>query len=138
MEDIRSIYFRRLQARLGGIVYELTRVRHAPLRPTEAWCPAINAYRCRDHIVICVELAGLDKSAINLSVEPQRVLIRGTRSSVAPNDAEHPGMQLLALEIDEGPFEREVILPVAIDPEEAKAEQHDGILWIHLPLPAGS
>ncbi len=43
---------------------------------------------------------------------------------------------MLALEIDYGPFEREVILPadVEVDVEQAHAEQENGLLWISLPL----
>jgi HSP20 family molecular chaperone IbpA len=41
---------------------------------------------------------------------------------------------LLALEIDYGPFEREVHLPTEIDVEQASAEQQNGLLWIHLPF----
>jgi len=40
----------------------------------------------------------------------------------------------LAMEIDHGPFQREIILPVEVDPNRVIAEQRNGLLWIYLPL----
>jgi quinol-cytochrome oxidoreductase complex cytochrome b subunit len=37
---------------------------------------------------------------------------------------------------DYGPFEREVVLPLEVDPERVEAEQRSGLLWISLPLPS--
>jgi HSP20 family molecular chaperone IbpA len=38
------------------------------------------------------------------------------------------------MEIDYGPFEREVILPADVEVNKAHAEQRNGLLWISLPL----
>jgi HSP20 family molecular chaperone IbpA len=43
-------------------------------------------------------------------------------------------VQLLAMEIDYGPFEREVLLPASVDIDNVHAEQRNGLLWISLPL----
>jgi HSP20 family molecular chaperone IbpA len=43
-------------------------------------------------------------------------------------------MRLLAMEIDYGPFEREVLLPDQVEINEAHAEQRNGLLWISLPI----
>jgi HSP20 family protein len=136
MEDIRSIALSSLEGRMGGIAYQLTRVHFASLQRRGSWNPAINAYRCRDGFVICVELAGVDRSLIDLRVEPRRVFIGGQRQPPEPDGTEGPLLQVLALEIDHGPFEREVVLPLEVVPEKAQAEQRNGMLWIYLPLPA--
>ncbi len=134
MEDIRNIYLRHLQGRVTEIAYELTRVRYSSSQATEAWHPAINAYRCRDCVVICVELAGVDQSELQVQVEPRRVWLRGQRVPPEPREAEGPPLQVLAMEIDHGSFEREIVLPVDVDPGQVRAEQRDGLLWICLPL----
>jgi HSP20 family molecular chaperone IbpA len=95
------------------------------------WQPPINAFRCAAGVCICVDLAGVDKSLIDLTVEPRRVIIRGSRETPEPSDQT---TQVLALEIDYGPFEREVRLPAEVDVKRARAEQENGLLWIHLPL----
>ena len=134
MEDIRSIHLKLLEGRLGDIAYELTRVHLSPFHQQEAWCPAINAYGCRDQIIVCVDLAGVDRTQIDLRVESRRILIRGQRPPPEPTDSDGPLMQILALEIDHGAFEREVVLPVEVESEQTRAEQRNGMLWVYLPL----
>ena len=90
MEVIRSVYLRHLQGRLRQITGELTKVRYTSSPAPEAWHPAINAYRCRDSIVVCVELAGVEKSQIELRVEPRRVWLRGQRSPLEPREDAGP------------------------------------------------
>jgi HSP20 family molecular chaperone IbpA len=98
------------------------------------WQPAINAFPCESGVRICVDLAGVDRSVIDLTVELQRVIVRGEREAPEPTDDERRAVQMLALEIDCGPFEREVALPAPVDVASATAEQRNGLLWIYLPL----
>jgi len=98
------------------------------------WRPAINAYRCEDCIRVCVDLAGVDRSDIDLTIAEQRLSIRGVRDVPEPSAEEKGAMQMIAMEIDYGPFEREVRLPDEVDVKKVHAEQKDGLLWIHLPL----
>jgi HSP20 family protein len=117
---------------LHDVTYELARsqFQFAP----HTWEPAINAYRCEKCIRICVDLAGVERSQIDLIVEPQRVLIRGERELPEPSHDEGRAVRLLAMEIDYGPFEREVILPVEVEIDQARAEQRNGLLWISMPI----
>jgi HSP20 family protein len=133
MDPIKNIKLRWLHGALHDITYELSRSRFSRFA-AHAWEPAINAYRCEKCIRICVDLAGVDRSVIDLTVEPRRVVIRGTRELPEPTNAEGQAVQLLAMEIDYGPFMREVQLPVEVEIDEAHAEQRNGLLWISLPL----
>jgi HSP20 family protein len=132
MDSIGSIKLRWLHGALHDVTYELARSRFqfAP----HTWEPAINAYRCETCIRICVDLAGVERSQIDLTVEPQRVLIRGSRELPEPSRDEGRALRLLAMEIDYGPFEREVILPAEVEIKQAHAEQRNGLLWISLPI----
>ncbi len=133
MDPIRNIKLRWLHGALQDVTYELSRSQFSRFAP-HCWEPAINAYRCEKCIRICVDLAGVDRSLIDLIVEQRRVLIRGTRELPEPSHAEAHAMQLLAMEIDYGPFEREVPLPAEVEIDQAHAEQRNGLLWISLPL----
>ena len=133
MDPIRNIKLRWLHGALQDVTYELSRSQFSRFAP-HAWEPAINAYRCEKCIRICVDLAGVDRSLIDLTVEPRRVVIRGTRELPEPTDDEGCALQLLAMEIDYGPFIREVPLPAEVEIEEAHAEQRNGLLWISLPV----
>lgn len=104
--------------------------------PVEAWSPAINAYALADRLEVCVDLAGVDRASIDLRVEPTRLTVRGVRE--APEPAHEPSrrVQILALEIDHGPFERTVVLPRAVSTDKVSAEQRNGMLWVRLPFAA--
>jgi HSP20 family protein len=128
MEVTRNIKLRWLNGTLSDVT--VTRVQFFPAA-AHTWQPAINAFRCEKGVRICVDLAGVEKSSIDLTVEARRVLMRGTREAPEPNAEE--SLQMLAFEIDYGPFEREVHLPVEVDVEQAHAEQENGLLWITLP-----
>ena len=133
MDPIKSIKLRWLHGALQDLTSELSRLQFSRFAP-DAWEPAINAYRCEKSIRICVDLAGVDRAFIDLTVESRRVVIRGTRELPEPTDDEGCALQLLAMEIDYGPFIREVPLPAEVEIEQAHAEQRNGLLWILLPL----
>src|SRR5215510_8223048 len=116
MDPIKNIKLRWLHGALHDISYELSRSQFSRFAP-RAWAPAINAYRCEQCIRICVDLAGVERSLIDLTVEPRRLVIRGTRELPEPTGDEGCAQQLLAMEIDY-----------------AHAEQRNGLLWISLPL----
>ena len=133
MDPIRNVKLRWLHGALQDVAHELSRSQFSRFAP-HAWEPAINAYRCETCIRICVDLAGVERSLIDLTVEPRRVVIRGTRKLPEPTGDEGCAQQLLAMEIDYGPFMREVTLPAEVEVDEAHAEQRNGLLWISLPL----
>jgi HSP20 family protein len=133
MDPIRNIKLRWLHGALQDVTYELSRS-HFSRFAAHAWEPAINAYRCERCIRICVDLAGVDRSQIDLSVEPRRLVIRGTRELPEPTEDEGCALKWLAMEIDYGLFIREVPLPAEVEIEQAHAEQRNGLLWISLPL----
>ena len=128
------MHLKRLQGRLGDVAYQLTRIQFSQFSSVERWQPALNAYRCSECIVICVDLAGVDRKSIDVRVESRRLLIRGQRPPPEPVGNGHKPLQVLVMEIDYGRFEREVLLPSDVDRERVKAEQDNGLLWIYLPL----
>lgn len=133
MDPTRSIKLRWLHGTLHDVSSDLARL-HFSRFGSHTWEPAINAYRCDKCIRVCVDLAGVERSRIDLTVEPERLIVRGVRDVAEPTHAEGRAVQLLAMEIDYGPFEREVLLPALVDIDNVHAEQRNGLLWISLPL----
>ena len=129
----RSIKLRWLQGALYDASSGVTRL-HFSRFGSPTWQPAINAYRCDKCVRVCVDLAGVERERIDLTVEPERLILRGVRDVPEPTHAEGRAVQMLAMEIDYGPFEREVRLPVSVEIEKVHAEQRNGLLWISLPL----
>ncbi|HEY2714510.1 MAG TPA: Hsp20/alpha crystallin family protein [Chthoniobacterales bacterium] len=133
MNTIRGIKLRWLHETLGNVTYELTRLQFTQLAPYR-WRPAINAFQCEKGLRICVDLAGVERAQVDLTLEPRRIILRGTREAPEPVGDEERAVQMIAFEIDYGPFERVVELPAAVDVERARAEQRNGFLWVELPF----
>jgi HSP20 family protein len=133
MDSTHTIRLRWLHSTLAGVTHQLEGLRISRSGP-HAWRPAINAYRCQGCIRICVDLAGVDKTDIDLTIRGRRLSIRGVRDVPEPGSEKKQAMQMIAMEIDYGPFEREVALSDEVDAKKVHAEQKNGFLWIHLPL----
>src|ERR1700756_4353446 len=105
MDPLRNIKVRWLRGPLGDLTYQVTSVQLWQA-PAHKWQPAINAFRCESAVRICVDLAGVEKSSIELTGEPRLVVLRGSRDVPEPAENDGRPVQMLALEIDYGPFER--------------------------------
>lgn len=123
-----------LQRDVGDIAVQVSQVQFVHFNVPTGWHPAINAFRCGHNFVICVELAGVERSAIEVRAESRRLIVRGSRAMPEPRCDEEPAIQVLALEIDHGRFERVLELPVEVEPQRVTAEHGNGLLWIKLPL----
>ncbi|MEW6159467.1 MAG: Hsp20/alpha crystallin family protein [Verrucomicrobiota bacterium] len=134
MEESQNVRLRQLHGELVEIVHQLTHVHFTRCARPATWQPSLNAYRSAQGYVICLDLAGVDRAQIDLQVESRRLLLRGHRDPPDPAGAEHKVLQVLAMEIDYGPFEREIALPDEVDAAAVTAEQRNGLLWIFLPI----
>lgn len=130
MSDVR---LKQLQGKLGDFVYQFSKVQFSQGASPDKWAPCVNAYRCSKGFAICVDLAGVDKETINLEIEPHRLKLHGVRETPEPKGKDEEPLQILAMEIDSGAFEREIALPAGVETEAVRAEYKDGLLWIYLP-----
>jgi HSP20 family protein len=105
----------------------------AGLSPREraAFRPRVDVYYCGEPSVAIVkaELAGVDVNHVNLEVRGRTLIISGERRA---SDVE--GRVYQQIEIEQGPFVREIELGMDVDAERARATYEDGILRIRLPV----
>jgi HSP20 family molecular chaperone IbpA len=92
--------------------------------------PEVDVYRTEDpaSLTVVVELPGVDPSEVKVIASPQALLIAGERRR--PKDYG----QYQQLEIEYGPFQRQVTLAADVDPERATATYERGFLTIKLPI----
>lgn len=91
--------------------------------------PAVNIYGNEDNIIFKVELPGINKENINISVHENSITIEGIKSADALNEDEKCFRQ----ERSSGKFIRSFTLPYDVDNEKVFASYKDGLLTITLP-----
>jgi len=92
--------------------------------------PEVDVYRTESppSLTVVVELPGDDPSQVKVVASPQALLIAGERQR--PKDCG----QYQQLEIEYGPFQRQVTLAENVAPEQATATYERGFLTIKLPI----
>lgn len=98
------------------------------------WMPRVDVLEGEDHVLVRAELAGVLAEHVHVRFVPERrsLVLRGARSDDATSSA--PGYRAHLLEIEEGVFSREVVLPeVSLELDRMKASLRGGILSVVIP-----
>jgi len=93
------------------------------------WVPNTDVYVADSGLVIKVELAGMQKENLQLTVEGNRLRIAGQRV----DGCRAPKCTFLVMEINYGAFESMIELPSGYDLSRAKATYQMGFLRIDVP-----
>jgi len=96
---------------------------------TVRWMPKTDIFMTEESLIIEIELPGVSKEDISVSIGKQGLYIEGTRQrSKRVKDA----INFYNLEIDYGPFERRIFFPCPINPSSMDAKIENGVLTIEL------
>jgi HSP20 family protein len=100
------------------------------------WVPNTDVYTTNAGLVVKVELPGMKSENLEITIEGNRVRIRGNR----PDSCRERQCNFLVMEISYGPFESVLELPEGYDLSRAKAVYVNGFLRIDVPvaLPSNS
>ena len=101
---------------------------------TSHWVPNTDVYVTADMLVIKVELAGMRKEDLELTVEGNQLTITGHR----PDGCRAPKCKFLVMEINYGSFQSVIELPPGYDLSLAKAAYQNGFLRIDVPQAVGA
>lgn len=96
------------------------------MRP-HLWRPSTDMYELEDRFVVRVEIAGMNDSDFQISIDQNILTISGVRPDTGERRAFHQ------MEIRYGEFITQVELPNNIDREKVEAEYQDGFLCVILP-----
>ena len=94
-----------------------------------AWMPRIEAKRTGDDLVIRAELPGLKPEDVDISLEDNVLTVKGERKSEEQRDDEN----YMIREFSYGSFERSMVLPDNVKPEDIRADYADGVLTVTVP-----
>jgi HSP20 family protein len=81
-------------------------------------------------VLVRVAVAGVASRDVRVALEGQLLCIRGTRSQ--PRGDEEV-LRHHQLEIEPGPFEARVRIPIAVERDQVSARLEDGVLTVRLP-----
>ena len=89
------------------------------------WTPAADIYETETNYLIAMDLPGIDRDALEIDVDENRLIVRGLRaiSEAKQHRAERP----------RGKFLRTFSVPGSVDQSKIGADYKDGVLQIRLP-----
>jgi|SRR5579872_5664310 len=103
--------------------------------PDRFWYPRADVYETANHVLVMIEVAGLDRKRyqLELSADQSALTVRGLRLEM-PEDRDGR-LRCHQLEIFFGGFERTIALPAGapLDKDAIEATYADGLLRIVLP-----
>jgi HSP20 family protein len=93
--------------------------------------PNVDSYHTDEphELTVVIELPGVDPRSLDLIVGERTLVIAGERARPKVD-----GCVYQQMEIEYGPFRRQVHLPEDVDPEQASARYERGIVTITLPV----
>jgi len=97
-------------------------------RLDEFWLPAVDIFEKAGEIVVEAEIPGVTQADIMITVQSNRVEIKGAKKEAAPSGK----ARYLRLEREFGRFRRLIALPCTVVPDKARAFLDSGVLIILL------
>ncbi len=94
-----------------------------------AWQPPTDVFETEDEVFVRMEAAGVDASQVALTLEGNRLTVRGRRDE-PPCGKRRAFRQM---EVHYGPFEREIWVEGPVDASRARASYANGFLEVVLP-----
>ncbi len=89
------------------------------------WTPAADIYETESGYLIAMDLPGIDRQALEIDVDENRLVVKGTRAIDEPKQHR--------VERPRGKFLRTFSVPASVEQGKIAAEYKDGVLQIRLP-----
>jgi HSP20 family protein len=93
------------------------------------WSPALDLYQSNDNVMAVVELPGMRKEDIEISLHDGTLTISGERRRESSSNGEKAERSERYI----GTFRRSIALPTRVDASKVSATYRDGILTVTLP-----
>jgi HSP20 family protein len=92
------------------------------------WTPSLDLYQTADNLVAVVELPGMRKEDIEISLHEGMLTISGERKQQTPENEKAERSERYI-----GKFRRSITLPTRVDASKVSATYKDGMLTVTLP-----
>ncbi len=91
--------------------------------------PPMDIYETEDHLVVVMEVAGMNAEDFHVTFEKELLFISGVRTE----SSSHRKSRLHQMEIDYGKFQRTLRIPFPLRTDEFKATYRQGFLIVTVP-----
>jgi HSP20 family protein len=106
----------------------LTMLRTTPQRTAAPWVPQMSVWENDSQILVVIDLAGVTRDRVEVSVQGNVLTVSGERPSPVPEE-----FRLRINERPLGTFRRTLWIPAGLRSAEAAVSMREGILEIRLP-----
>jgi HSP20 family protein len=93
------------------------------------WAPPIDVYDSKDNLMVRVDLPGIDKNNVDISIQENTLTVKGEKKPSSDVKEENCYRSERSL----GKFNRVLSLPTEVDTSKANANFNDGVLELVLP-----
>lgn len=104
-------------------------VSQAAVHASRPWVPPISLFETSSELLVCVDLPGVSRERIDVTVNQGLLVIGGERTLQGRNVE---GSRIVA-EQAFGPFRRAVLLPGGLKTSEMNAQLKEGVLEVRIP-----
>ena len=118
---------RKIQERMNQLIDDFAV--EAPMAAGDVMKPLADVKETDDEVVVAVDLPGMDKGDVEISVAEDLLEIKAERKE----EKEEKGEEFYRKERSFSRYERSLKLPVGVKAEEARASLQDGVLTVRLP-----
>ncbi|MBN2542732.1 Hsp20/alpha crystallin family protein [bacterium] len=126
-QKVKFAEFDALEKELYHLYSQFTRMKYSSIiSPVNVWHPPVDVYETKVQLVIRMEVAGLKKDDFTISLSGKYLTIQGNRGEQVTK--EYPTYH--NMEINFGPFERNIKLPERFTNTPIKANYAEGFLEI--------
>ena len=98
------------------------------------WKPPTDVFETDSDFVVTIELAQMKPEDVSITLQEGVLSIRGVRKALPPTEQR----RYHKMEINYGPFERRIAIPMEIEIDNLAASYKDGFLEIKLPKRSGT
>jgi HSP20 family protein len=119
-----------LQDRMNRLFEDASQRRASEAKPSDEvegadWYPAADVFEDDGEYTVAVDLPGIDRATLDISIDDNRLTVKGTRAK--QDTTSHRG------ECPRGKFLRTFSVPASVDQNDIRADYKDGVLQVHLP-----
>lgn len=122
--------FRELQLKLDHLFSDLAGGMPMWDDQETTWTPAVDVLENDEEFLFEVELPGMKREDVKVTVEGDHLVINGERKWNREEEKE----RIHRKERFYGSFRRELRIPAKVDPDRIEAKFHDGVLEVHMPV----